>query len=122
MQTFKPGKWQDEINVRDFVSANITPYDGDDSFLQSPSETTKQLWQICLEAIKEERSNNGVRAIDNELVSTITSHAAGYIDRDKELIVGLQTDMLLKRAMKPYGGIAVVEKHVRKMVISFRPL
>jgi formate C-acetyltransferase len=110
MQTFRPGKWQDEINVRDFVSANITPYDGDDSFLQSPSETTKQLWQICLEAIKEERSNNGVRAIDNELVSTITSHAAGYIDREKELIVGLQTDMLLKRAMKPYGGIAVVEK------------
>ena len=110
MQTFKPGKWQTEINVRDFVSANITPYDGDDSFLQSPSATTKQLWQICLEAIKEERSNNGVRAIDNELVSTITSHAAGYIDREKELIVGLQTDMLLKRAMKPYGGIAVVEK------------
>lgn len=110
MQTFKPGKWQTEINVRDFVSANITPYDGDDSFLQSPSATTKQLWQICLEAIKEERSNNGVRAIDNELVSTIASHAAGYIDREKELIVGLQTDMLLKRAMKPYGGIAVVEK------------
>ena len=110
MQTFRPGKWQAEINVRDFVSANITPYDGDDSFLQSPSETTKKLWQTCLEAIKEERINNGVRAIDNELVSTITSHAVGYIDRENELIVGLQTDMLLKRAMKPYGGIAVVEK------------
>ncbi len=110
MGKFKSGIWQEQINVRDFVTNNITPYDGDGSFLCGASATTKQLWQICLDAIKEERANNGVRAIDNQLVSSITSHAAGYIDRDKEIIVGLQTDMLLKRAMKPYGGIAVVEK------------
>ncbi|MBP6609945.1 MAG: formate C-acetyltransferase [Paludibacter sp.] len=110
MSTFKTGNWQEQIDVRDFVTKNITPYDGDASFLCSPSATTQKLWKICIEAIKEERANNGVRAIDNVLVSTITSHAEGYIDRESEIIVGLQTDMLLKRAMKPYGGISVVEK------------
>lgn len=107
---FVAGEWNEQVNVRDFVQKNITPYEGDHSFLCGPTERTKKLWDICLEAIKEETANNGVRSIDTETVSTIASHAAGYISKDLELIVGLQTDELLKRAMKPYGGIAVVEK------------
>lgn len=122
MGKFKSGLWQEQINVRDFVTNNITPYDGDGSFLCGASATTQQLWQICLDAIKEERANNGVRAIDNQLVSTITSHAAGYLDREKEIIVGLQTDMLLKRAMKPYGGIAVVEKACSENGVEISPI
>jgi len=122
MSTFKSGNWQEQIDVRDFVTKNITPYDGDDSFLCGPSSTTKKLWQICLDAIKEERANNGVRAIDNQLVSSITSHAEGYIDRESEIIVGLQTDMLLKRAMKPYGGIAVVEKACSENGVEVSPI
>jgi formate C-acetyltransferase len=109
-EAFVKGKWNEQVNVRDFVQKNITPYDGDSTFLCGPTDRTKKLWDICLEAIKEERANNGVRSIDTETVSTITSHEAGYIQKDLELIVGLQTDELLKRAMKPYGGIAVVEK------------
>lgn len=109
-KTFKDGDWSREINVRDFVSKNITPYDGDASFLQGPTERTNRIWNICLKAIEEERNNNGVRSLDNKTVSTITSHKAGYIDKDQELIVGLQTDELLRRAIKPYGGINVVER------------
>ncbi|MDR2919440.1 MAG: formate C-acetyltransferase [Tannerella sp.] len=107
---FKTGLWDKEINVTDFVKNNITPYEGDSSFLVGPTERTKHIWELCTEAIAEERANNGVRSLDNRTVSTITSHQAGYIDKDKELIVGLQTDELLKRAIKPYGGINVVEK------------
>ncbi len=107
---FKNGAWSKTIDVRDFVQNNITPYEGDASFLCGPTARTKKLWQICLDAIKEEINNNGVRSIDTETVSTIASHGAGYIDKDSELIVGLQADELLRRAMKPYGGIAVVEK------------
>ncbi len=121
MTAFTSGNWQKEINVRDFVNKNITPYDGDDSFLRGATERTKNMWNICLDAIKEERANNGVRAIDNELISTITSHAAGYIDRDNELIVGLQTDMLLKRAMKPYGGFSVVERACKENGVEVSP-
>ena len=107
---FKAGEWQKTINVRDFVSNNLTSYTGDASFLKEATERTKKLWDICKEAVKEERANNGVRSIDTETVSTIASHGAGYIDKSLELIVGLQADELLRRAMKPYGGIAVVEK------------
>ncbi len=110
------------IDVRNFVSKNITPYDGDASFLTGATQRTKNMWDICLHAIKEERENNGVRAIDNELVSTITSHGAGYIDRDNELIVGLQTDMLLKRAMKPYGGFSVVERACQENGVEASPM
>ncbi|MBK3515707.1 formate C-acetyltransferase [Carboxylicivirga marina] len=109
-EAFVKGSWNEQVNVRDFVQKNITPFDGDSSFLSGATERTKKLWDICLEAIKEERANNGVRSIDTEAVSSIVSHEAGYIQKDLELIVGLQTDELLKRAMKPYGGIAVVEK------------
>lgn len=102
--------WSKEINVSDFVYTNITPYEGDASFLAGPTERTKKVWNECLKALEEERANNGVRSLDNVTVSTITSHKAGYIDRENELIVGLQTDELLRRAIKPYGGIKVVEK------------
>ena len=107
---FKTGLWDKEINVADFVKNNITPYEGDASFLAGPTERTKHIWKLCTEAIAEERANNGVRSLDNKTVSTITSHQAGYIDKEKELIVGLQTDELLKRAIKPFGGINVVAK------------
>ncbi|MBP6231317.1 MAG: formate C-acetyltransferase [Paludibacteraceae bacterium] len=108
--SFKKGKWNNTVDVRDFVSLNVIPYDGDNLFLQKPTQRTVDLWDICKKAIIEERDNNGVRSIDNKKVSTITSHGAGYIDREKELIVGLQTEVLLCRAMKPYGGMSVVEK------------
>ncbi len=111
-----------KIDVRGFVSKNISPYYGDASFLKGATQRTKNMWNICLKAIKEERANNGVRAIDNELVSTITSHVAGYIDRDNELIVGLQTDMLLKRAMKPYGGFSVVERACTENGVEVSPM
>ncbi len=122
MSTFISGNWQEQIDVRDFVTKNITPYDGDDTFLQSASQRTKNMWKVCMDAIKEERANNGVRAIDNELISSITSHAAGYIDRDNEIVVGLQTDMLLKRAMKPYGGISVVERACTENGVEVSPI
>lgn len=107
---FKNGLWSNDINVRDFVSNNITPYEGDASFLQGPTNRTLLIWNKCLEALKEERENNGVRSLDSETVSTIISHKAGYIDKENELIVGLQTDELLRRAIKPFGGINVVAK------------
>ena len=110
VKKFKDGLWSKEINVKDFVSNNIKPYDGDASFLQGPTERTKQIRDICLQAIEEERANNGLRSLDNKTVSTITSHKAGYIDKENELIVGLQTDELLKRAIKPFGGINVVAR------------
>lgn len=118
---FKKGLWNSEINVRDFVLNNVTPYDGDASFLSGATERTKRIWKLCLEAIKEERNNNGVRSIDAETISTITSHAAGYISKEDELIVGLQTDELLRRAIKPYGGINVVRKACTENGIELSP-
>lgn len=107
---FIDGSWSQKIDVTDFVRKNITPYEGDASFLVGPTERTKRIWDICLKALEEERNNNGVRSFDPDTVSTITSHKPGYIDQENELIVGLQTDELLKRAIKPFGGIKVVEK------------
>lgn len=118
---FNKGRWNSEINVRDFVLQNVTPYDGDASFLSGASERTKRIWKLCLEAIKEERANNGVRSIDAETVSTITSHAAGYISKEDELIVGLQTDELLRRSIKPYGGINVVRKACEENGVELSP-
>ena len=109
-KNFADGIWSKEVNVRDFVMRNITPYDGDASFLAGPTERTKRIWSVCLAALAQERANNGVRSIDNKTVSTISSHKAGYIDKENELIVGLQTDELLRRAIKPFGGINVVAK------------
>ena len=118
---FKEGRWNHEINVTDFVKTNITPYEGDASFLVGPTERTKAVWNKCLEALAEERANNGVRSLDPSTVSTITSFAAGYIDKDNEVIVGLQTDEVLRRAIKPFGGIKVVEKACRENGVEVDP-
>ncbi|MEH0155688.1 formate C-acetyltransferase [Limibacter armeniacum] len=112
--SFKGTKWQNTIDVYDFVINNVTPYEGDASFLSGPTEATKKLWDLCLVAMKEERENGGCRDVDVDTISTVTSHKPGYIDSNLEKIVGLQTDMLLKRAMKPYGGYRVVEKAVQE--------
>ena len=120
-QKFNDGRWSHRIDVADFVYSNITPYDGDASFLAGPTERTKKLWDKCLEALEEERQNGGVRSIDASTISTITSHAAGYIDKENELIVGLQTDELLKRAIKPFGGWKVVDKACKENGIELDP-
>ena len=117
-QNFINGLWNKEINVADFVSANIAPYTGDASFLQGPTVRTTNLWNLCLQALEEERNNGGVRSLDNVTVSTITSHKAGYIDQENELIVGLQTDELLKRAIKPFGGINVVSRACKEQGVD----
>ena len=108
---FQPGDWQHEINVRDFIQRNYTPYEGDSSFLTGTTEKTKKLWDEVLELYKKEKeSNGGVLDIDTKTVSTVSAHDAGYIDKDLEEIVGLQTDAPLKRAIMPFGGIRIVEK------------
>jgi formate C-acetyltransferase len=109
---FKTGIWNNSINVYDFVLQNITPYEGDDKFLVGPSEKTKTVWNICKENLLQERKNNGCLAIDTNVISNITSFGPGYINKENEVIVGLQTDLLLKRAMKPFGGIKLVESAV----------
>ena len=106
---FKPGKWQQEINVRDFIQTNYTLYEGDASFLANPTKATVKLWEECCELFKKERENGGVIDMDTNIVSTITSHGAGYIDKELEKIVGLQTDEPLKRSMQPFGGIRMAE-------------
>ncbi|TXE10036.1 formate C-acetyltransferase [Seonamhaeicola algicola] len=110
VKAFRAGVWNEKIDVRNFVINNITSYYGDATFLVGPTQRTKKLWDICLEAAKEERQNNGVRAVDTETISGVNNFDAGYIDKENEVIVGLQTDMLLKRAMKPFGGFKVVQK------------
>ena len=108
---FQPGDWQKEINVRDFIQRNYTPYEGDSSFLTGTTEKTKKLWDEVLELYKKEKeSSGGVLDIDTKTVSTVAAHEAGYIDKDLEEIVGLQTDAPLKRAIMPFGGIRIVEK------------
>ena len=107
---FNSGAWENEINVRDFIQRNYTPYEGDASFLKGTTEKTKKLWDEVLELYKKEREAGGVLAISNDIASTISSHEAGYIDKDLEDIVCLQTDAPLKRAIMPNGGIRIVEK------------
>ena len=107
---FVPGHWTDEINVRDFIQKNYTPYDGDESFLADPTPATKKLWEDVLELSKKEREAGGVLDMDTKVVSSLTSHAAGYIEKDLEKIVGLQTDKPFKRALMPYGGLRMAEK------------
>ncbi|MCQ2739873.1 MAG: formate C-acetyltransferase [bacterium] len=106
---FVGGIWQSEINVRDFIQNNYTPYIGDDSFLAMPTSSTLKLWDKCCELFKKERENGGVLDMDTDIVSTITSHDAGYIDKNLEKIVGLQTDAPLKRSLQPFGGIRMAE-------------
>ncbi|MFG6318408.1 MAG: formate C-acetyltransferase [Clostridia bacterium] len=107
---FVSGDWNKEINVRDFIQKNYTPYNGDSSFLANATDKTTALWNEVLELYKKERENGGVLDISDDIASTITSHDAGYINKDLEDIVGLQTDAPLKRAIMPNGGIRIVEK------------
>ncbi|MGN1133156.1 MAG: formate C-acetyltransferase [Oscillospiraceae bacterium] len=108
---FVPGKWSDEpVNVRDFIQRNYTLYEGDDSFLEGPTEATQKLWGEVLDLMQKEREAGGVLDMDTKIVSTITSHPAGYIDKDLEQIVGLQTDKPLKRSLQPFGGIRMAQK------------
>ena len=109
------------INVRQFVYDNITPYEGDASFLVGPTERTKKLWEKCCEYLKEERDNNGLRSADPSTISSITSHKPGYIEKDLETIVWLQTDEPLKRAIKPFGGVRVVEKALNERGMELDP-
>ena len=108
---FKKGDWESEINVRDFIQKNYTPYEGDSTFLANATPKTQKLWDEVLELYKKEKeSNGGVLDIDTKTISTINAHEAGYIDKNLEDIVGLQTDAPLKRAIMPFGGIRIVEK------------
>ena len=108
---FEKGEWQDKINVRDFIQHNYTPYEGDSSFLTGPTDKTRTLWAEVLDLYKKEKeAPGGVLDIDTKTISTVSSHDAGYIDKDLEQIVGLQTDAPLKRAIMPFGGIKIVEK------------
>ena len=106
---FVPGLWSKEINVRDFIQKNYTLYTGNADFLEGPTSATSKLWDECCELLKQEREKGGVLDMDTKIVSTITSHGAGYIDKDLETIVGLQTDAPLKRSMQPFGGIRMAE-------------
>ena len=108
---FEKGDWQNEINVRDFIQRNYTPYEGDSTFLAGPTEKTKKLWDEVLELYKKEKaSKGGVLDIDTKTISSVNAYEPGYIDKDLEEIVGLQTNAPLKRAIMPYGGIRIVEK------------
>ncbi|MCL7761926.1 formate C-acetyltransferase [Polaribacter sp. Z014] len=107
---FKKGVWNTSINVRDFVIKNIVSYYGDDKFLVGISNKTQKLWEVCKKETEVERKNGGVHSVDTETISGVMNFAAGYIDKENEVIVGLQTDTLLKRAMKPFGGYKVVQK------------
>jgi formate C-acetyltransferase len=103
---FKHGRWSNtSINLRDFIQKNFTPYDGDDSFLTGPTEATTKLWEQVMELSKKEREAGGVLDMDTKIVSTITSHGPGYLNKDLEKIVGFQTDKPFKRSLQPFGGI-----------------
>ncbi len=106
---FTTGEWADSINVRDFIQKNYTPYEGDDSFLAGPTEATEKLWIDVLEGIKIENKTHAPLDFDTSVISTITSHDAGYINKDLETIVGLQTEKPLKRAIMPNGGVRMIE-------------
>lgn len=110
---FQKGKWKREIDVRDFIQKNYSPYDEDESFLKPKSERTTRLWEKVKELMQVERQRGGIMDIDNKTISTITSHEAGYIDKDLETIVGLQTDEPLKRAIMPFGGIRMVKSSLK---------
>ena len=109
-QGFKGSKWQDEVDVRDFIQNNYKPYNGDESFLEGPKESTNILWAELQKLQKEERAKGGVLDMETEVVSSLTAYGPGYLDKDLEKVVGLQTDKPLKRAFMPYGGIRMSEE------------
>ncbi|MCQ2491394.1 MAG: formate C-acetyltransferase, partial [Ruminococcus sp.] len=108
---FKEGRWSStSINVRDFIKKNYTLYEGDESFLAPPTDATKQLWEQVMDLSRQEREAGGVLDMDTKIISTITSHNAGYLNKDLEQIVGLQTDKPFKRALQPFGGIRMAQQ------------
>ena len=118
---FEGKAWKDEINVRDFIQSNYTPYEGDDSFLVGPTDRTKKLWDEVLKLYEKERENGGVLDADTKTPSAINAYDAGYIDKNLEQIVGLQTDAPLKRAIMPNGGIRIVEKSAESYGLKVDP-
>lgn len=107
---FKGGAWEREISVRDFIQKNYAPYDGNEAFLAGPTKATKELWEQVLDLSRQEREAGGVLDMDTRTISTITSHGPGYLDKEKETIVGFQTDKPFNRSLQPYGGIRMAEK------------
>ncbi|MDF2902891.1 MAG: pyruvate formate-lyase, partial [Bacillus sp. (in: firmicutes)] len=104
-KNFTNGTWNKEVNVRDFILKNFKPYEGDDSFLVGPTQATTALWDQVMDLTAKERENGGVLDMDTEIVSTITSHGPGYLNKELEKVVGVQTDAPFKRSMQPFGGI-----------------
>ena len=109
-RNFKGGAWEREISVRDFIQKNYAPYDEDESFLAGPTKATMELWEQVLDLSRQEREAGGVLDMDTKIISTITSHGPGYLNKEKETIVGFQTDKPFKRSLQPYGGIRMAEK------------
>ena len=107
---FTPGIWEKEINVRDFIQKNYTPYEGDDTFLAGPTKRTEELWAQVMDLTMKERAKGGVLDMDTKIVSTITSHGPAYLDKDKETIVGFQTDVPFKRSLQVNGGLKMAMK------------
>lgn len=120
-RTFTSGIWEKEINVRDFIQRNYSPYDGDDSFLEGPTDDTKALWDQVLDLSEEERKKGGVLDMDTKIVSTIISHGPGYLDKSKEKIVGFQTDKPFKRSLQPNGGIRMAVKAAEQYGYTIDP-
>lgn len=120
---FKPGRWcTTSVNVRDFIKKNYTPYDGDESFLAPPTDATVKLWEQVCELSRLEREAGGVLDMDTKIISTITSHGAGYLNKDLEQIVGLQTDKPFKRSLQPFGGIRMAQKACEENGYKVDPL
>ena len=120
-RSFTPGIWEKEINVRDFIQRNYTPYDGDEAFLEGPTDDTKALWAQVMKLSEEERKKGGVLDMDTKTVSTITSHGPGYLDKTREKIVGFQTDKPFKRALQPNGGIRMAVKAAEQYGYTIDP-
>ena len=118
---FNPGHWQTSIDVRGFIVSNVTPYDGDEKFMAGPTERTKAVWAKLQPYFKEEQKK-GVLAVDAKTPSNLLAHKPGYIDRDNEVIVGLQTDQPFKRAVFPYGGLRMVEAGLKAAGFEADPL
>lgn len=123
---FTGGIWEKEIDVREFIQKNYTPYEGDDSFLADATDRTKELWDQVMELTKQEREKGGVLDMDTKIISSITSHGPGYLNKEKETIVGFQTDKPFKRSLQPYGGIRMAVKacedngyHVDPEIVEF---
>ena len=118
---FAAGRWQDEIDVRNFIQKNYTPYDGDASFLAGPTDRTKAVWDKCTDLLTQELKKGGVLDVETDIISGIDNFAPGYIDKDNEVIVGLQTDAPLKRMVNLYGGVRMAEQSLKEYGYTLNP-